>query len=52
MKGPTRRGEGEWGCLATILTAMVFIALIFGVTVNGRHYEISCGTGGVTVESR
>ena len=30
------------GCLRVILLVLVLWALIFGVTWNGRHYEIGC----------
>jgi len=30
------------GCLGTILLVIVAWALLFGVTVDGKHYGMSC----------
>ena len=43
---------GCLGCLSTILFFMLVWALIFGVTIGGVHYGISCSTdSGVSIES-
>ncbi len=30
-----------WGCVSIILWVIVIWALLFGVTVNGRHHGVS-----------
>jgi hypothetical protein len=39
------------GCLAVILFIILIWALVFGVTIGGKHYGISCSCAkGVEVE--
>ena len=39
------------GCIGFIATVLVLWAFIFGVTVSGRHYDLSCSCDrGVVVE--
>ncbi len=33
------------GCLVSIAVLFGLWALLFGVTCNGRHYDLSCGRG-------
>lgn len=43
---------GCWGCLSTILFVILIWFLLFGVTVGGVHYALSCSTDkGVTLQS-
>jgi hypothetical protein len=35
-------GGGGLGCLGSIAVFFVLWALIFGITVDGRHYEVDC----------
>lgn len=43
---------GYWGCLSTILFAFLIWSLLFGVTIGGVHYALSCSTDkGVTLHS-
>jgi len=45
-------GDGDGGCLATILLALVVWALAFGITVDGKHWKVSCSEEkGVEVKS-
>jgi len=37
-------GTGCFGCLTIIAFFIIVWALIFGVTVGGHHYGISCST--------
>lgn len=38
-------GDGCLGCITLILACIAFWALLFGVTVGGRHYQIvDCST--------
>ncbi len=30
------------GCVTTILAILLLWALLFGVTIGGRHYKLSC----------
>jgi hypothetical protein len=42
---------GGFGCLGIIVGVIVIWALVFGVTVDGNHYGLSCSCNdGVTVE--
>lgn len=42
--------SGCGGCLGVILLVFVLWALIFGVTIGGRHHSIGCSvTNGVEV---
>lgn len=42
---------GGCGCISIVATVLVLWALCFGVTVDGKHYEIHCSAEhGVTVE--
>jgi len=48
LKPPEGGGSSDAGCLASILLALVVWALVFGVTVDGKHWTISCsGSKGV-----
>jgi hypothetical protein len=38
----TGSSGGGCGCLSIILFVMLVWALVFGVTIDGRHYGISC----------
>ncbi len=38
----TQTSSGGCGCLSTILTILALWALLFGVTVSGKHYEMGC----------
>ena len=42
---------GGCGCVSVVITVLVLWALVFGVTWDGRHYEVgfSCDRG-VVVE--
>ncbi len=43
--------SSPFGCVALILTCLVVWALVFGVTVGGRKYEVGCSCDrGVVVE--
>ena len=43
-------GGGGCGCLGIIVFCLLVWALVFGVTVDGRHYGIGCTCAeGVTV---
>lgn len=35
---------GGCGCITIVVTCLFFWALIFGVTVGGKHYGLSCST--------
>lgn len=37
-----RDGDGLLGCLGIIIFFIVLWAVFFGVTVGGRHYQMSC----------
>lgn len=37
-------GCGCFGCLSFILFVFVVWALIYGVTIEGQHYGVSCST--------
>ena len=37
-------GCGLWGCLSTVVVITVLWAIFFGVTIDGKHYGISCST--------
>lgn len=32
--------SSEWGCVSTILVVLAVWALLFGVTINGKHYGV------------
>lgn len=38
----TASGGGCGGCLVVILFLLVAWALMFGVTADGRHYDLDC----------
>lgn len=38
-------GGGGCGCLGCLVFVLLAWALVFGVTVGGVHYGISCSTG-------
>lgn len=41
-----------FGCLPLVISCLVLWALLFGVTIDGKHYGVSCSCeNGVTVES-
>lgn len=45
-------GFGCFGCLSLILFAFLLWALVYGVTIGGRHYSVSCTTEhGVALET-
>ena len=45
------KGGGCFGCLGIIAFFIVMWALIFGVTLGGRHYGLSCSMEhGVTID--
>lgn len=47
----TKSSGGGCGCLSIVLFMLLMWALIFGITVGGKHYEISCSCNrGVVVE--
>lgn len=33
---------GGCGCLTIIFSLIIIWALVFGVTIGGKHYELSC----------
>jgi hypothetical protein len=35
-------GCGCWGCFSVVFALLLAWALLFGVTVGGRHYGMSC----------
>jgi hypothetical protein len=35
-------GGSPFGCLGCIVTILVMWALLFGVTVGGKHYGVGC----------
>lgn len=35
-------GDGDTGCLGCVLSVLLVWALVFGVTVGGRHYGVFC----------
>lgn len=37
-------GGSGCGCISIILTVIFLWALIFGVTVSGKHYGLSCSS--------
>ena len=41
---------GCGGCLTTILVIIFIWALLFGVTIDGKHYGISCNCSGVHID--
>jgi hypothetical protein len=46
-----RPGNTGCGCLSVILTVLAIWALIFGVTVGGKHHELGCSCSkGVVIE--
>lgn len=48
----SEKSRGGLGCIGTVLTVIVLWALLFGVTIGGRHYGISCSaTRGVEFHS-
>jgi hypothetical protein len=48
---PSSSGGSPFGCLAVIATLFVLWALVFGITVGGRKYEVGCSCDrGVVVE--
>ncbi len=36
--------------IRTIFAVIIIWALLFGVNIGGRHYGISCGNDGVTLQ--
>lgn len=43
--------NSNWGCLALIVTCIFLWGACFGVTYDGKHYELSCSCAdGVTIE--
>lgn len=42
--GESSGGCGCWGIVSFILFVIVVWALLFGVTIDGRHYGVSCST--------
>lgn len=46
------KSGGCGGCLSIVLFLFLIWALLFGVTVGGIHYSISCdGMSGVNIKS-
>ena len=42
---------GCGGCLSLIIFVIIIWALLFGVTINGKHYGLSCsGDKGIEVK--
>lgn len=41
LSGDSGNGGGCFGCLGFILICVAFWALLFGITVSGKHYGIS-----------
>jgi hypothetical protein len=39
------------GCLVFILVIIAFWALVAGVNIGGKHYELSCGDNGVNIDT-
>lgn len=47
----SKNKSGGCGCLGLIVFCLLIWALVFGVTVGGRHYGISCSMDrGVVIE--
>lgn len=43
---------GGCGCISVILGIIAIWAVVFGVTVNGKHYGLSgCSTDGVQIDA-
>lgn len=41
------------GCIGTIVVLIMAWALIFGVTIGGKHYGVSgCGCDGIEIDTR
>jgi hypothetical protein len=43
-EGKSSNGCGCWGLVSFLLFVIVVWALLFGVTLDGRHYGLSCST--------
>lgn len=51
--GETDKTEstGCWGFVTSIIAIIVLWALVFGVTIDGKHYSLSCDAKhGVVIE--
>lgn len=46
-----RNVDVNLGCLPLVVTMLVLWGLIFGVNVSGKHYGVSCGCDGVSVQN-
>lgn len=43
-------GGGECGCFSSVLFLLLMWALLFGVSVDGKHYGIGCSCDAVIPE--